>query len=694
MLLFIISFLLVFTSSYFLISLMKPKTTSIGIMYLLITVFAQIVLTFEALSLFSAINKSGVLGANLLIFAISLYLWNKHNRPSLTIKIGNFKTRIINALKLDKSLMVLFIGYCFFLFVSAFLCLVMQVNNGDALSYHISRCLFWISQGNLNHFITADIRNTCLNINSELLYSWILLFIRKDMFIGFFGFTGYILSAISIFNILGILGYSYRKRLWAIIILTSLPSVLVQLSTTETDIIIGGLTLSCLFLFWYAIKNKEKAPLFMASLSFALALGAKTTAIILIPGLGLFLTALCFYYNKDFKPLLKFTLYTTLNFLVFSSYNYILNYLDFSNFFGPQSFIEINKNHFGIKGAVSNFVKHIYMFVDFTGFKWKIYLNPYIQASQQQVLAFLHVANLPNSYFTVSSPDITSLLVDLFMGSGVLGFLVYIPCVVISLFKFRYTNKKPYFLALFGAVFFLNLAVISFLMNYSAFDTRYVVAFIVLSAPVLIYAYGIKFKPIKYLVIFFALSSLIITATNIKTRPFFKIVELLKNGYSSDDLVELINFRDDPLLLLKRKIEYNYAPKTNVLVLIGDMQKIYYIKLLQLEGYNVDFKLLYDAKNIDFQKYNLLIIQENKQVSYITKDLSIESLDKDTDCDYIKPTKYIKIPCFIECRLNNNFLSKRHFVLNTSIVDHFSDDKSLRYNLYENKSNPPLKRNL
>ena len=83
------------------------------------------------------------------------------------------------------------------------------------------------------------------------------------------------------------MGYCVRKRLWVIFILSSFPSVIVQVSGTEIDIIVAGLVLSSIFLFWRGLKDGENIPIYMSALAYALAIGTKNPSINMIPGVDL-----------------------------------------------------------------------------------------------------------------------------------------------------------------------------------------------------------------------------------------------------------------------------------------------------------------------------------------------------------------------------------------------------------------------
>lgn len=660
MLLFAISFILVFASSYLITSIIEPRKNILGLIYLFVVAFSQIVLTFEVLSLFSLIKQYWVLGFNVIFFATSLFIWNKKARPLWSLSCESFINRTINSFKLDKSLIVLFLGFLVFITSALILCTIMPMTNGDARSYHVVRSLFWVLQGNLNHFEIADIRNLCLPINSEIIYAWILLFIKKDIFLSFCSFVGYVLSIVSLYNILGFMGYCTRKRLWVIFILSSLSSVIVQASGTETDIIISGLILSCIFLFWYALKTGEKTPIFMASLAYALAIGTKTTSLIMIPGVGLFMLALCFHFKK-YKPILPFLGFGVINFLIFSSFNYILNYLQFANFMGSENFIVVSKNYYGIKGLFANFIKYIFMFFDFTGFRWSDYLGNDLSALRTSILTFFHLNHVPDGLYTASNNFQRTLLEPL-MGAGILGFLVYLPCLLWATVKpiFKFRSKKNRLNFAFAILFFVNLVTISYVLAYMAFSVRFIMSFLVLSSPVLIYSYLSKKNPLKYVIIFFSLFYLIFVSTSLWARPLSKIVKILIKKPSITYLRYISACKDfqpvpqlsDGACVLRNKIKANFTPDNKILAFISTGDSVYYIKTLNFEGYNIDIRRMEDASGVDFSKYNVIITtNEGQEATFIT-DYDERKNDYEFKNNDLIQHKKREIPCMYKYNVN------------------------------------------
>lgn len=687
--LFTISFLLVFISSYFLTTILKPKTISLNIIYLFTITFAQIVLIFEFLSLFSGINQKNVLFANLFIISLVSYIWTKNGRPSLEFNINNLKNSIINSLKLDKSLMWLASGFCIFILISLFLCFIMPANDGDALAYHVVRCLYWIQQGNLNHFVTADVRNLCLPINSEILYTWILLFAKKDIFLGLFSFCAYLITVISTYNILGLCGYCIRKRLWVIFILSSFPSILAQVSSTQTDLIIASLITSSIFLFWYAIKHNEKTPLYIASLAYALAVGTKTPAIIMFPAICFLFVGISFNHKK-YKFIWLFINFFLINFIIFASYNYILNFLDFSNFISVDSYIQVNKNYYGIKGALANFIKHLFSFIDFAGIKPAIIIYPYIESLKMSVLNLFGLGNIPDALDTISKTEQVYIL-ERSIGAGILGFLLYLPCIIASLIKTASNRHKYRILALFGTAFLINLFALSYSINYSTYDARYITSFIIVSSPVLIYSYCLKGK-LKNIIVAVVLWSFLLISTHLYLRPFFKILNLLIKHPSIEYFREAAsckNFTDgerytDSVCFLRNQINKNISPKNNILAFFNAGDSIYFIKSLCFDGYKIDLDLMEKGNSIDYSKYNVLILEDNMQSSNFIKNNKnrkndyklvnnklIRNKNSEIACLYISNRQKIEkniTSAFVQCDVDQNFLIKNNFSIISKIV--------------------------
>lgn len=720
MILFIISFCLVLLSSYFITSIISPKKDIVGLMYFPILAFAQVVLTFELLSLFTEIKVPWVLGLNLLFFSIICFIWFKKSKPLWSFNCRGFLNKILNSFKLDKSLIFLFIGYSVFIVSAITLCILLPITSADAQGYHVARSVFWALQGNLNHFDIPDIRDLCLPINSEILYTWVFLFVKKDVFLACFSFIGYVFSMISLYNILGYLRYCVRKRLWVIFILSSFASVLVQASGTETDIIISALVLSSIFLFWYALKHNKIIPIYIASLSYALAVGTKTTAIIAIPGVGLFLLALCIIHKK-YKSIAWFLGFGLINFLIFSSYNYILNFIHFGNFMGSDSFIVVSKNYYGIKGMIANFIKHFFLFLDFTGFTWSKFVGANIMNIKSNILLAMHLDYIKDGLYSVGG--INNYLLEPLMGAGILGFLTFLPCLAWALIKpiFKFKTKRIWVLFGFGCLFIVNILVMSYLLAYMAYSVRFIMTFMVLSSPILIYSYLSKRNPFKYIIIAFALFYLILVSTNLWARPFVNIIRILHINPSISRLRDIAVCKSYTLhpntiyssCALKSKIENDYSKDNKILIFLPAAEYLSVLKQMEFNGYHIDFGRLENIKNIDLNKYNIIVATKKGQAATYFTDYALRKDEISIiNGDYVQNKKEL-VPCVynynykipkisngkelapynVRCIMSPEFIQKNHLKLFgiTGVIKPLEHEYDY-FQIFENENNPIIRK--
>ena len=524
--LFLISFLLVFISSYFLASVLTKKPYE-HFAYLLILFFANLIVTFEGLSLFKAINIPCVLAVEVILFLISLFIWLKKEKPIFIPNFKDFYNKYINICKLDKSFIILGISFLIFMIGAFWLCAVLPLTNADAYDYHVARSVFYLINGSLNHFSVPDIRVLVFPFNSEILYAWVLMLMKKDIFLGFPTYFGYLLAIVSIYKMMKLAGFSMRKTLWSIFLVSSLGSVLVQISCTETDVMVAGLILSSITLFWISLKDKNNTALIFSAIVYAIAVGTKTTAIIAIPAIAILMLFLSKRFN-NFKNFGYFCGYFTLGFLILSSYNYILNFINYGNIMGSDSCLAVHKNFYGIKGMIANFVRHMFLFLDFTGFRWGNYFGENIDVVKAFVLKVLHVSNVPvGTYNMPIGNGFAGTLLEPHMGYGLLGIIALLPCIIYSFIKlfFNKDNFKVKFLALLSVVYFVFIACLSYLIVYMNFNVRFLAMIVLIIAPVFAYTYRKKNNFYKGLIVVLMVYYLVLVSSHIWARPwwgFFK----------------------------------------------------------------------------------------------------------------------------------------------------------------------------
>lgn len=691
-LLFLLSFLAVFCSSYMIASVFERKNTGTTFLYTGLIAFAQVVLGFELLSPVNAISVGGVLLWNALFFIPAFVFWYKNGKPLALIAPRRFFARVWHALKKDKFLMLMACGFVFFAAVAFLLCLLVPVNSYDALSYHLNRVPCWISQGNLGHFDIADDRNSVMPINSELLYMWLMIFFKSDFGLPLVSFAGFLFSIVSLYKILGLFGFCERKKLWSVFILSSFASVIAEASSYETDIVIGGLVLCGIFLYLSAIKKRSLSLIYFSSLAFGLAFGTKTPSLIAFPASFLLLVYFSVFLRKKewYKPVIAFCVLLFANFLIFSSYNYFLNFINYGNFFSTDSSLIIHRFWGGPKAYIANFIRYVFMMFDFSGFRYSEYLGVYINAAKFLLFHLLGID--PNLGVTMSDGNIVNnRLMDPVIGAGILGFLVFLPCSIYCLIL-AFFRKKPRKLLLiipFGFLFWLNLLVMSGTLGYMVFSVRFVSFFMIISSPVLAFSYIKKPNLAKLIILFFSLSYLFLISTHLAARSLKSTLRVYREEKSIAAARDRIScsiytgFEGKMPFCTVRDYLGQLPANSRIGVFPTSDTRTYHMKMLEFQGYKVDFLLLENIDSYNLADYDYIVLADPYQMStvihhpenaykdryYVVKNKIMFREDTPVKCFYVanNRTPILKgdksVPVQSVCYTKDNYFEDNGFVL-------------------------------
>lgn len=613
MLLFILSAVLILFTSYFVTASLKPSKGVQGIIYLYVTAFALVILTIETLSLFKAITPAGILILNSVFLAVSVFVWLKRGKSYFVPDFKGFFKDFRQTLKQDKAFYFLFFPFLILILSMLFLAIVMPVNDFDGQAYHVLRSSFFVSNQNLGHFPIADIRALVMPINSEILYAWIMTFLKKDFALGLFAYFSFFIAIAALWGILSLIGEKKSKRFWAIFMFCSLAGIISQIASTQTDLLIGALIISSIYLYLLAVKSSDKTVIFMSSLAYAIAIGVKTPAIVILPAVLVF-----FLFFKNRKNILYFCGFLMFNFLFVSSYNYILNILDFSNPFGSQTALIIHKFWGGVQGFFANLIRYAYFFVDFAGFKWALYLHEDINASKDAIFNLFNIS--PQIGVIIKEDDIPNInLSEQIIGFGVLGFLVFIPCVLFSIVKIR--KNKP--LAAFGVLFLLCTVCLAATVGFMPYNIRFFTTFITISSPVMVYSYFSGKNLYKIITVIFAMYYMALVSTHLAQRPFFKIFNLYKNVpyeqfrqkiYCHD--VKFLDGKSDVCYLIDylKPLEKADSVKVGYFADAG-FDLLYFKEFLESNGHTLDVLLGENYDTYDLSKYDIIITPEKFQLS-------------------------------------------------------------------------------
>ncbi len=660
---FLISILLILISSYLILSVVFKNKKSAEFFCFLLIVFSQIIISFEILSLFKLISKNNFLICNICLFILSLILFLRNGSVIYIPNIKEEFKKIISALKQDKLL--IFLSFCFIVFLLSVLirALFFPVTFGDALVYYLTRCTAWIQNGCINHFITPDTRELIMPVNMEFLYTWVLLLRKEETGIAVFSYISFIAVIYLIYNFLKEIGFCVRKRLWSIFVFSSFVLISIQAYTPCSDMFIGSLILGSIYLFLISCKYNDKTALYFSALSYALAVGTKTTAIIAIPAVFILLFILGILYNKPNckKLIFNFTVFFLINFFIFSSYNYILNFIQFSNPVSCSEQLLLNKFRGGIKGWLCNFTKYIFVIFDISGIKDITGYNEMITKFQDRVFTIFgetsksYTSPYFGRYFGFNS-DISILKSAL----GTMGLIALFPSVIMSFvnyFKHK-KSKKAVVMVSLSLILLLNIIIFSGIMVYTSFNMRYLLTFVVISSPVLAYSY-INIRFYKLVACWFMFVYLFLIAHKEPAAFLFSYAKYtLKNP---PEVKKFIQLNGDEVSV------YNYILNKNkrkIAVITSHINTPnYFVEKLRLNEFIIDKLLVENIEEYDLSKYDYIITNSYKVSSSNVLNYK-SSISRCIYLDYernvIYPKQNIK-PATVECEipfkyfLDNNF---------------------------------------
>ena len=637
-----------------------------------ISFFAFVILNIEILSLFKGISGQNILILTILEFLIVGFIWFKNKKIPSTSNFKRFLIELKNSLLADKSLLFLTLALIFMLFIS-FLLSFTPPNEADASSYHALRSLFWAKDGFISHFEIADIRCHSMPINSELFYVWILSLSKNDLGFGLLQFFSYFLLIISSFKIMEFYEIDFNKRIWSILIFSSFAGVISQISSTQTDLLVGSLLTTSFYLILEFKKQNKLNFLYFASLSMAISFGVKSTGIIAsIPLLIWYI----FLLRKEF---IKYFLFLILNFSIFSSYNYILNLINYSSPLGSKSALLGHGFWGGFGAIVANFIRYIFQFFDFSGFTIGFYINKFLLSAQAAAIEFF---NIPRDLGENVGLNFTNIsMTEQVLGFGILGFLVFLPSSIIGFF-----NKK---LRIFSIIFWAMILTLSFSIAYMIYSIRFIVTFVAFSIPLISLTYFKKMNLYKFFIILFAIFYLGYASLFLSQRPMYH----LKKEFQKTPDIKLIQNK-------MRDLNYKFYPSFNeaytmksavqpicknnskIAIFASNGYMLYSTKFLEFNySCKIDTLNILHIRNYDLSNYDYIITQKNlpQHIEVINaNDIKNPLTPSNKAICYYEGFDYKRRPRLLNfneldkalsasCKMNNEFLDDIGFKISGEI---------------------------
>lgn len=187
--------------------------------------------------------------------------------------------------------------------------------------------------------------------------------------------------------------FGSQAALWSILTLFSMPTIMLQATTSKNDIaVVFGVGCWLLALVRYQ-RSLHWAHLFTAALSLAFLTGAKSSG---LPILIVLVLVTAWQLRNRRRGLLVFTVFLAPLLLLFGSIEtYYLTWRTYGRLPGPEQFVRDSVNRDGIRGGAANFVRYCATncSLGIDGVDCRSGLTGFLEGQCRFVLAGLHLQN-------------------------------------------------------------------------------------------------------------------------------------------------------------------------------------------------------------------------------------------------------------------------------------------------------------
>ena len=467
----------------------------------------------ELLSIQNRLNFSNIFIAWFIVALVAGYFFFKQKSAVhlFSFKLGSYNLSSLSLKGVEKKYNNLFLlSVVFILFPLLLLSIFIPPNNWDSLAYHLPRIEHWIQDKNIYPYPTNLIRQIITPPMSEYILLQLRMLSDNDWYLNlvqYFSLLGVLLMATQILSFVKI---NYKGQLLVYFMLLSLPLLVFQSTTTQTDLLASFYLLSfILFSLQFVIEEGlNKWTIFYLVLSLCLGVLTKyTVAIFALP----FIAYLVYFVlmNVLIKGKAKVQLIVTplimavgLSVITIAPY-LIRNQQAFGSLTGNEYFsASMSNSKLSLQYTISNCLKNVADFISVPVYAF----NNILFALLNKVHSIIGIsindkgANWNNMDFVINNH------INEDSAGSLLHFLVV--CVSIA-FSFTLKNKKSIIIYLTGL--FLTLIIYSAIIRYSPWNNRLFLPLTILF--LLSAAYILHLSILKEKVQFAFMASLLIIAT-------------------------------------------------------------------------------------------------------------------------------------------------------------------------------------
>jgi hypothetical protein len=332
---------------------------------------AEVVLLTEALSPLRLVGPAGYGAGELVLLAAALAAWHGRGRPRPPIVKRDLRATARRHPLLAALAFVVLVGVLY----AAFIGLATPPNNGDSMSYRLSRAVAWLQHGGLHWIPNAHTERQNEfpgNFEIEALYTF--AFLDRDTGAALVQLAALAASMLAVAGSARRLGFSRPAALFAALVAATLTEIALQSASTQNDLVVASFVAAAA----YFLRSNEPAELALAGIAVGLALGTKLTAFLALPALALLAAV-----SLRPKRLAAAAAAAAAGFVLFAAQGYVRNAVHTGSPFGKSEEQEIYRPDVTPVGTASTVARALYQFVDLSGFRVRTsWLEPVADAGE------------------------------------------------------------------------------------------------------------------------------------------------------------------------------------------------------------------------------------------------------------------------------------------------------------------------
>ena len=418
-------------------------------------------LTCEILSIFNVFIFNYVLFSWLLINGIIIYL----NKEKIKLNVFSIFSQKIGIAKKERNILL----FIFFIIILPLLLLSIFIppNNWDSMAYHLPRVEHWIQNKNIYPYPTNIIRQVLTSPLSEYMIANFQILTGKDAFSNLVQFASFIFILFVGTLVFSLLKIGMKGQLFLFLALLSLPMMLFQATTTQTDLLASFFFLSFILFGLLVIQTNInfKTNFIFLALSLTLGILTKYHIAIFAAPIVIYLLFDLIKMNNN-KNTIFAILISVLTVIIILVPLFTRNIYFFGSITGKDLFDEnatIVNSTISVQNMLSNNFKHI---IDFISIPINGYNNLLFSINHSLHIIIGISENTPGNNWAGEPFTINNYLNEDTAGSFIHAVFILISLILV--FKSKHKTK----LLLLFAYCFVAFSLYGQLFRYTPFDIR------------------------------------------------------------------------------------------------------------------------------------------------------------------------------------------------------------------------------